>query len=636
MTGRSDHPVQLRAYQQEAVARVLSYFRRDSRPGCLVLPTGAGKSLVIASLAQKAKGRVLVLAHVKELCEQNHHKYSAYGPAGLFSAGLGQHEARLSVTFGSIQSVARHLDAFNEPISLLVIDECHRVSGEDGSQYQEVIRYFQAQNPKLKLLGLTATPYRLDSGWCYEHHLQQRVARTAGTRPFHACIYEVTLQQLIEQGYLTRPTLRAPQSWAALLAARAAETPWTVGDIPAGGCGTSSAGTPARDGDALLADARMTEAHSADGDALLAVAASTGALESPLSAEQRRASEVVIDDVVSIAQIEDRRGVMIFASGTQHAHQIFALLPQGQAALILGETPDEERSRQIRDFCEGKRRYLVNVSVLTTGFDAPHVDFIALLRKTESVSLFQQMVGRGLRLAPGKTDCLVIDYAKNGFDLYAPEVGEPQPHPEAELVSVECPACGHDNRFWGTTDEQGRAVTHYGRRCHALLPSGQQCDYRFVFKECPRCTGENDIAARSCNSCAHRLVDPDEMLKNALLQKDTLVLRVSGVAYEATGSVLRLTYHDEDGANVSERFDLDHAGQRAAFNRVFGRRIAGGRRPLELQTSDQALLLQAHLPRPDFVIARRIRGKRRGHTYFRVEQRLFDYQGPRRTAAAAS
>src|SRR5262245_53397391 len=111
---------QLRPYQREAVAATLAYFRKRCAPACIVLPTGAGKSIVIAELARLAKGRVLVLAHVKELCEQNHEKYTRLGrPAGLFAAGLGRKEAAFPVTFASVQSVARNLDEFANAHSLL-------------------------------------------------------------------------------------------------------------------------------------------------------------------------------------------------------------------------------------------------------------------------------------------------------------------------------------------------------------------------------------------------------------------------------------------------------------------------------------------------------------------------------------
>src|SRR4051812_186916 len=116
-----------------------------------------------------AKGRVLVLAHVKELVEQNHEKYVSYGlSAGIFSASLGKKDRHAKAIFGSVQSIARASDSFYDDFSLLVIDECHRVADESDTQYQEVIRKLQARNPGLRILGLTATPYRLGLGWIYE------------------------------------------------------------------------------------------------------------------------------------------------------------------------------------------------------------------------------------------------------------------------------------------------------------------------------------------------------------------------------------------------------------------------------------------------------------------------------------
>jgi DNA repair protein RadD len=99
---------QLRDYQQSAVDSTIRYFQRKRDPAVIVLPTGAGKSLVIAELAKIAKGRVLVLAHVKELVEQNYEKYKSYGlEAGIFSASLGKKDFSQKAIFGSIQSVAR-------------------------------------------------------------------------------------------------------------------------------------------------------------------------------------------------------------------------------------------------------------------------------------------------------------------------------------------------------------------------------------------------------------------------------------------------------------------------------------------------------------------------------------------------
>ena len=152
----------LRPYQQEAVDATLNHFRRHKTPAVIVLPTGAGKSLVIAELARLARGRVLVLAHVKELVAQNHAKYQALGlEADIFAAGLKRKESHGKVVFGSVQSVARNLDAFQGEFSLLIVDECHRIGDDEESQYQQILTHLTKVNPHLRLLGLTATPFRL-------------------------------------------------------------------------------------------------------------------------------------------------------------------------------------------------------------------------------------------------------------------------------------------------------------------------------------------------------------------------------------------------------------------------------------------------------------------------------------------
>lgn len=134
-------------------------------------------------------------------------------------------------------------------------------------------------------------------------------------------------------------------------------------------------------------------------------------------------------------------------------------------------------------FKQQQLRYMVNVAVLTTGFDAPHVDLIAILRPTESVSLYQQIVGRGLRLFAGKTECLILDYAGNPHDLYLPEVGTKKPNPNSKPVQVFCPICQFANTFWGIVDADGDIIEHYGRRCQGweLNEQGKNNSVNFVF-----------------------------------------------------------------------------------------------------------------------------------------------------------
>ncbi|HCR98671.1 MAG: DEAD/DEAH box helicase [Halomonas sp.] len=583
-------PPALRPYQTDAVKRVVTHFRASSEPAVVVLPTGSGKSLVIAELARLARGRVLVLAHVRELVEQNHAKYQAYGlKADIFSAGLKRKEASRQVVFGSVQSVVRNLEAFNdEGFTLLVIDECHRVSLDKDASYRQVIDHLRAQNAKLKVLGLTATPYRLGQGFIYHRHYHGMV-RGSDASFFRDCVFEQPLRLMVKQGYLAEPKRL---------------------DMAIEGYDFS-----------MLAPAENGHYREAELNRVVA---------------GNRATPMIINQIVERAT--ERHGVMIFAATVAHAEEIMGYLPADQAALITGATPSAERTELINAFKARELKYLVNVSVLTTGFDAPHVDLIAMLRPTESVSLYQQIAGRGLRLSPGKQDCLILDYAGNPWDLYAPEVGEPKPPGDNEPVQVECPACGHANLFWGKRDGE-LVIEHFGRRCQGLLDDDKgkrhQCDFRFRFKVCDSCGAENDIAARRCHGCEQLLVDADDKLKDALKLKDARVLRVSGMQLDATLNGrglprLKVTYYDEDGTTLSEWFALETPAQRRAFYAAFLRRhLRAPGTPWQPLKPEDVISEQRRLRHPDFVVGRKV-GR-----HFQIRDKLFDYEGRYRKAAEA-
>ena len=572
----------LRPYQQQAVDATLAHFRKSDASALLVLPTGSGKSLVIAELARLARRNILVLTHVQELVEQNAAKFAVLGrQPGIYSAGLRQRDTQHPVIFGSIQSVAANLEQFANAYSLLVIDEAHRISDDSESQYQQVIAHLRSINPGLKVLGLTATPYRLGYGWIYQRDYRGFV-RSETPRIFERCIFELPLRTLIKQGYLTPPIINKP----------------AIAHYD------FSALRPNRDG--LFAETDLNE----------------------LLSRFPRVTEAICQQLVELAQ--QRQGIMIFAATVKHAKEILGYLPEGEAAVVIAETDAQTRQSIIARFKQRKLKFLVNVSVLTTGFDAPHVDLIALLRPTQSVSLFQQMVGRGLRLSESKNDCLVIDYANNGIDLYDPEVGEPKPAADTEPVQVFCPECGHANLFWGRTDGDGAVIEHFGRRCQGLLEDeetpSEQCTFRFKFKRCGSCAAENDIAARACHRCQADLIDPDELIKRALSLKDHKVIRCAGITLSSDAGAVRLTYHDEDGQTLSEKFDLSNRQQRALFNALFGRRINNASQPIRFESNEQLLSFTEHFPHPDFVVSRK-QGK-----YWRISERLFDYQGVYRRA----
>ena len=586
---------QLRDYQQEAVSATLKHFRKTNESAVIVLPTGSGKSLVIAELARLAKRKILILTHVKELVEQNHQKYESYGlTAGIYSAGLKKKENQYQVTFASIQSAAKNLSDFNQQYSLIIIDECHRVNMTNDNeiqeqalkqdqqalnQYQKIIHQLKTSNPDIKVLGLTATPYRLGMGWIYRKHYRGMI-RGENERPFEHCIYELPLRYLIKRQYLTEPKL-------------------------------VDATIEHYDFSSLRENA-YGEYNPTDVNHLLN--------------KNARVTQGIIEQVIELG--EQRQGIMIFAATVDHAKEIFNYLPSQDSALITGSTDSNERDHLIKAFKLKEIKFLVNVSVLTTGFDAPHVDMIAILRPTQSVSLYQQIIGRGLRLCENKKDCLVIDYTGNNFDLYQPEVGEKKPNSQSQPVQVSCPSCEFPNIFWGICDDDGHLVEHYGRRCQGLIEN-QQCDYRFVFKECPHCGGENDIAARRCLHCSSVLVDPDDMLKKALQLKDAKVLRCAGISLAEQEGKLKVTYHDEEGSELSELFDFSQKNQIIIFNQIFSKRLKvnlSTSKDIKIESITQALKVSAYLPSPDFVIARKQK------YYWKIKERLFDYKGNYRKA----
>lgn len=570
----------LRSYQQDAVSATLKHFRKTRDPAVIVLPTGAGKSLVIAELARLAKGRVLVLAHVKELVEQNYSKFISYQlTAGIYAAGLNQKDSNCKVIFGSIQSVARAKEEFFHDYSLLVIDECHRVSGETASQYAQVIDKIRATSPQICILGLTATPYRLDIGWIYQYNYKGFICATV-PKLFKKCIYELTLRQMIDQGYLTPPVqIDAPVAsydFSSLKVEAGKET-FSLNEI-----------------ESILKD-------------------------------QARITPVIVQNIIEMS--ESRNGVIIFTASIRHAEEILQLLPINQSAIVLGDTSNSERDQVIEAFKARKIKYLVNVSVLTTGFDAPHVDLIAILRPTESVGLYQQIVGRGLRLYQGKSDCLILDYTGVPHDIYKPVIRERKPSDDSEPVEVACPCCSHMNVFWGLKDASGEVIEHFGKRCNGALEADTgelvPCGFRYRYKNCDKCAAEQDLDAHYCTECGTTFVDDQAKIKEALNFRDAHVMQPDSMTLEkkidAKGNErLEIRYYDANAQYLSEIFFFNSASDPKVFHYNFLRmhnKLPG--RGLVVATIDQAIAQQSQYRLPLYVIARK-----QGH-FWKIREKVF-------------
>ena len=395
-----------RWYQTAANEAVWKYFAEKSGNCVVVLPTGAGKSLLIAMLIQQALdfgGRVVVLAHRKELLQQNADEIRGMIPGvdvGVYSAGLKKREIHNAVVVAGIQSVFRKADDLGRR-HLILVDEAHLISDLEESMYRRFLGDMQKQEG-LRIVGLTATPFRTGSGpICGPDRIFQRI------------VFEAKTSELIQQVFLCPITNKV------------AEAEVNTDSVPLKG--------------GEFVESEMQAAFD-------------------------------VDDVVKAAcreildKTQDRHSILVFASGIHHAEQIAEILPG--SAVVTGETLPIERAETLRRFVAGELRFLVNVDVLTTGFNAKCVDAIAILRATMSPGLFCQMVGRGLRLHESKTNCLLLDFGGN----------------IVRHGSID------DENFGASEERSG------GKRGEVAAQNGRG-------KKCPAC--ELDVAAnaRSCPEC---------------------------------------------------------------------------------------------------------------------------------------
>ncbi len=490
----------LRPYQQEAHDAVVGWIKKNRSPCLIEAATGAGKSHIIAALAEtihtiSGGKHVLSLQPSAELVEQNAEKYRATGAkCSIFSASAGEKSLKHPVVFGTPLTVKNRISRFGGQFAMVILDECQGLTPTVLS----IIDHMRTANPNLRVVGLSATPYRMGTGYLFAMWPDGKPVREDQAKEpyFGACVYRIRARKLIDDGFLTMPIV----------------------------------GEPVADGYKTLG-MQLNSRGQFDAEDI----------DKAFHGQGRKTSAIIADIV---EQARGREGVMIFAATVRHARECMESLPPQISALVTGETPKIERKRILRDFKARKIKYLVNVSVLTTGFDAPHVDVIAMLRATESVGLLQQIIGRGLRLSEGKDNCLVLDYAQNidrhcpDGDIFSPEIKVKGGEKGEGMMRCVCPLCNVENEFSPRPNEDGYEVddqgyfvdldgmrvstdwgdmpAHFGRRCQAKLTiAGDlvQCAHRWTFKPCPSCDAENDIAARYCTTCKAEIVDPNEKLR---------------------------------------------------------------------------------------------------------------------------
>jgi DNA repair protein RadD len=355
--------MELRNYQQEAVEATWSQLRTpQSGHPLIVMPTGSGKSAVIAKLAIDAvnlfQGRVVILQHRKELIEQNADKVRRMIdvpiPIGLYSAGLNRRQINEDIILGGIQSIYNKAHLLGRR-HLVIVDECHLIPRSSDGMFHEFFDSLGSLNPNLKIVGLTATPYRTDSGKLYGKECL-----------FPRVTYDAEIQSLIAQGYL------CPLS---------SDHSKTVYD-------TSKLHIRA-------GEFKSDEMAALFGDDFAKI--------------QSSCEEIV-------ARSQGRKSILVFCSGVVHAQTVAEILSKmsgEEVGCVTGDVLPLERVSLLTRFKNQQLRWLTNCDVLTTGFDAPCIDMIAILRATMSPGLFAQMCGRGLRLHDAKRDCVVLDFGNN-------------------------------------------------------------------------------------------------------------------------------------------------------------------------------------------------------------------------------
>lgn len=415
--------MELRPYQSEAIDAARDYIAGGGQNGLICIPTGGGKTVVFAEIIRRLMSvtstdrSVSILTAQKELTEQAAGKLRRIwpdAPIGIACAGIGKPDYSKPITIGTVQTMHGHVFDMR-PQDLIIADEAHLIPPTGEGRWRSIIRDFRIVRPSAVLLGFTATPFRLDGG------------PIAGPgRIFDATIYSASMAEMIADGYLCPITTKATRG----------------GRIS------------------------MTGARRVGGDY------SRHSLE--LATSNTDIAAEACDEIIE--RCADRNAILIFCASIDHANMVSGMMQDRgvPCPVVTGKTPAVERVQILDDFDRGRVRAVANVNCLTTGLDITRIDAIALLRPTLSASLYVQMVGRGLRPDPSKTDCLVLDFAGNAerhgpIDLIEPRVpgkgngdgAPPMKECEAcmEMILAQlrvCPSCGHEFQFDETPPHEGK------------------------------------------------------------------------------------------------------------------------------------------------------------------------------------
>lgn len=519
--------MELRPYQERVLDELWQWFEQHPEGDPIVeASVGAGKSVLIAEMCRRALSawpdtRILMLVHVKELIEQNLAKLMQVwpqAPVGVYSASVGRRQLGQAITYATIGSVAKRAHQLGR-VDLLLVDECHLIGPGEASQYRKLIDELRRYCPALRVVGWTGTAFRGDGVWLTQHGLFTHVAS------------RITMAQLLKDHYLAPLVTAEPATRIDTAGVRTSGGEYVVGALAA-------------------------------------------------ASDKAELVQAACAELVHLAA--DRKRWLVFAVTVQHAQHIADELRQAHGvacAVVSAETTKAERAAHIAAFKAGRLRCLVNVAVLTTGFDVPELDCIALLRATKSPVLYVQVAGRGMRTAPGKADCLWLD-------------------------------------FTDTTATLGPVDSIRGRR----KPPPREGGGGAPFKHCDSCGNPAPAAAPTCPACGAAFPEAERIKHQAQADTQAAVLSTAPqwhslsrvdlrhhAGREGKPDTLRADYVSGFKRVASEWICLEHPAGFAKTRAHAWWTHRGGALPVPA-TVDEALARQAELRHP-VRVAVRVAGK---------------------------
>lgn len=437
-----------RYYQEEAVQAVFDYWQEEAGHPLIDMATGTGKSGTLAMLIKRLlegwpQFRVMVVTHVEELVEGNFKEFIGmcpFGPAGIYAASMNRRDARAQVLFGQLQTVWDKATQIGH-VDVLMIDEVHLVPNDGNTMYRKLIAALMLINPHMKIVGYSATVYRLDSGRLDE----------GDDRLFSRVVYTYGLAQGIEDGYLTRLTSKPCD---------------------------------------LKYD--MTGVHRLGGDFKKSDLAK--------ATDKEELTRAAIAEVMGYVREENRKTAIFFCNGIEHAtHVRDEVRTHGKSCAVLsGKTPKGERRQIIEDLKAGRLWGCTSDNVLSTGTNIPCVDLIVDMAPTESTNRYVQRAGRGTRVVwppgfnPDATDAdgrkAAIARGPKPNCRYINLAGNIERHGPVDCVTPKIPGSG-------TGDPPIKLCMQCEEICAAGARTCPNCGAEFIFEEKPKFTARpTDVA----------------------------------------------------------------------------------------------------------------------------------------------